>query len=539
MRAKEFIFEAPSRFQPQQRSTLDNERLDQLRKDPNVRIMLDLISRAEGNTDYNTIVGGGKFKDFSTHPNKTVYLKSLGNTIQTNAAGKYQIMGFNWGPYSKRLNLKDFSPESQDKIAIQMIADRGALNSVLKGDYVNGIKKLKSQWASLPATEIKQGYGPKSWKWVNDNVAELKTQYELDKTKDTQVAKKEPSTLDKIKNVASNILGPTISSGPATAKDTPVATKSKPGYYAVGDSHAQGVGGYSNDPKNNIAWNNLGAKGASAFDKRHLQNIKNIPPGSVVALSLGANDLGSKKLSDIIDQVNKTIAASKAQGHQVVYMLPTASSNPKLQQKREELRQALLKSLDSRDILDLGTAPSSKEVRGGDDVHLAPQGYQKYGGYISQMFKPGVTPQKPPKTQAEPTTTAPPAKITSEPPAAKTTKTEPNIVQQYVDANKPQQPVKQKPELTVGTPEYDARMEKIQTAAGDKFSQERQARLNQPISAPKTSPEVDPKAWQDYDKRMEKLQTAAGDKFSKEYQATEKIPPEDDSYFTKIKNLFK
>jgi hypothetical protein len=157
----------------------------------------------------------------------------------------------------------------------------------------------------------------------------------------------------------------------------------------------------------------------------------------------------------------------------------------------------------------------------------------------------------------------PTGKVTSEPPATKTTKTEPNLAQQYVDANKPQQtvkpeqqpvkqkpqqqPVKQKPELTVGTPEYDARMEKLQTAAGEKFSKERQARLDKDqqeksklsIAPPKSDPEADPKAWQDYDRRMEKLQTAAGDKFSKEYQATEKIPPEDDSYFTKFKNLFK
>jgi len=556
MRAKEFIVEAPGRFQSREQSTLDNERLDQLRQNPNVRIMLDLISRAEGNTDYDTIVGGSKFKDFSTHPNKRVYLKSLKKVIPSDAAGRYQIMGFNWGPYSKRLNLKDFSPESQDKIAIQMLADRGALSSILQGDFANAVKKSKSQWASLPASDIKQGYGPKSWKWVNDNVAELKKQYELDKTKDTQVAKTEPSTLDKIRNVASNILGPTISSGPATAKNVPAAPKGKPGYYAVGDSHAQGVGGYSNDPKKNIQWNNFGLKGSSAFDKQHLENIKNIPPGSVVALSLGANDLGSKKLSDIVDQVNKTIAASKAQGHQVVYMLPTASSNPKLQQKREELRQALLKSLDSRDILDLGTAPSGKEVRGGDDVHLAPQGYQKYGGYISQMYKPGVTPQEPPK---EPTPQPEPSKpVTSPVPQTKTTatKTEPGVAHQYIDANKPQQPikqkpeqppVKQKPEFTVGTPEYDTRMEKLQTAAGNKFSKERQERLEKerqtqaksPTSPPTTDPEVDPKAWAEYDKRMEKIQTTAGDKFSQELRATEKAPPEDDSYFTKIKNLFK
>jgi muramidase (phage lysozyme) len=172
MRAKEFITEW-SVF-VEQRQQLN---LDELLINPNIRVMLDLIARAEGNTDYNTLVGGGKFKDFSSHPNKTVYLKSLNKVIPSDAAGRYQIMGANWGPYSRRLGLKDFSPESQDKIAIQMIADRGALDSVLKGDYVNGIKKLKSQWASLPATEVKQGYGPKSWKWVNNNLADLTKQY--------------------------------------------------------------------------------------------------------------------------------------------------------------------------------------------------------------------------------------------------------------------------------------------------------------------------------------------------------------------------
>ena len=375
MRAKEFIFE--------QREKLD---LDELSRNPNVRVMLDLIARAEGNTDYNTLVGGGKFKDFSSHPNKTVYLRSrdrAGNVkiIPSDAAGRYQIMGFNWQPYAKKLGLKDFSPASQDKIAIQMLADRGALPAILKGDFKNAVKKTGSQWVSLPSTEIKQGYGPKSWKWVNDNVAQLSKEHGVDSS--TQVAKVDttkPSIVDKIRDVVSTATTPKT----AGAEQQPKSNK-QPGYYSVGDSHAQGLGGYSGKQ-----WTNLGRKGSSAFEKQHLENIKNIPAGSVIALSLGANDLGSTKISDIVDQVNKTVAAAKAQGHQVVYLLPTASPDPKLQQKREELRQALVKSLDSRDIMDLGTAPSSKELRGGDNVHLSREGYKRYGDAITQMFTPGV-----------------------------------------------------------------------------------------------------------------------------------------------------
>jgi len=500
MRAKEFIFERKEQLN-----------LDELRGNPNVRVMLDLIARAEGNTNYDTLVGGGKFKDFSSHPNKTVYLKSLNKVIPSDAAGRYQIMGANWGPYSRRLGLKDFSPESQDKIAIQMIADRGALDSVLKGDYVNGIKKLKSQWASLPSTEVKQGYGPKSWKWVNNNIADLTKLYGVDSS--TQVAQKDkPSTIDTIRDVVSTAISPSTAKADKTqsAPTTP-QSKAKVGYYSVGDSHAQGVGGYSGQ-----GWTNFGSRGASAFDKQHLQNIKNIPAGSVVALSIGANDIGSKKLSDIVDQVNKTIAASKAKGHQVVYLLPTSSSDPKLQQKREELRQALLKSLDSRDILDLGIAPTSKELKGADGVHLGPEGYKTYGNLITQMFTPTMS-------QVTPT------KVTTEPTVNKLVKPEPSVT--------PQQQSKSK--LTVEPPdsdpekdpkawaEYDRRMEKIQAAAGEKYSKERQARLDKEqqskskltVEPPDSDPEKDPKAWAEYDKRMEKIQAAAGDKFSQERAA--------------------
>jgi muramidase (phage lysozyme) len=569
MRAKEFIVEAPGRFRPNQVHTLDNEKIEKLRNDPRVRVMLDLLGRAEG-ADYNTIVGSTKdkpktFTDFSKHPRITGLTTQYGPSA---AAGKFQIVPRTWDGQVKKLTnngveIKGFYPEDQEKVAISILNDVGALDSILKGDYKKAVKLSNRQWMSLPGTHMPQGYGPKDKKWIEANVADLQKKYELDK-KDTQVAKTEPTTLDKVKNVATKIIEPILSIGQATSKTVPAAPKGKPGYYSVGDSHAQGIGSNSNDPNKNIQWTNFGRTGASAFSKEHLENIKNIPAGSVVTLSIGANDLGSKKLSDIVDQVNKTIAASKAQGHQVVYLLPTASENPRLQQKREELRQALLKSLESRDILDLGVAPSSKKLKGGDDVHLGPKGYKTYGDYITQMYTPGVVPKEPPKTQTEPTPVVTP-KTTTEPPVVKTTttKTEPSVVQQYIDANRPQQ--KQlKSKLTVEPPssdpekdpkawaEYDRRMEKIQSDAAEKFSREREARLEkerlekvqQPkskltVEPPDSNPEDDPKAWAEYDKRMEKIQTDAGDKFHKEYQAAEKAAQSDDSYYTKFKNLFK
>jgi muramidase (phage lysozyme) len=584
MRAKEFIVEAPGRFRPNQVYELDNEKIEKLRNDPRVRVMLDLLGRAEG-ADYNTIVGSTKdnpktFTDFSKHPRITGLTTQYG---PSQAAGKFQIVPRTWDGQVKKLTnngieIKGFYPDDQEKVAISILNDVGALDPILKGNYKKAVRLSNRQWMSLPGTHMPQGYGPRDKKWIETNVADLQKKYELDK-KDTQVAKTEPTTLDKVKNVATKIIEPILSIGQATSKTVPAAPKGKPGYYSVGDSHAQGIGSNSNDPNKNIQWTNFGRTGASAFSKEHLENIKKIPAGSVVTLSIGANDLGSKKLSDIVDQVNKTIAASKAQGHQVVYLLPTASENPRLQQKREELRQALLKSLESRDILDLGVAPSSKKLKGGDDVHLGPKGYKTYGDYITQMYTPGVVPKEPPKTQTEPTQPSPTPvvapKTTTEPPVVKTTttKTEPSVAQKYIDANTPQQK-QQKSKLTLEPPssdpekdpkawaEYDRQMEKIQAAAGEKFSKERQARLDkerldkerldkerlekvQPqkskltLEPPDSDPEADPKAWAEYDKRMEKIQSDAADKLHREYQAAEKAAQSDDSYYTKFLNLFK
>lgn len=195
----------------------------------------------------------------------------------------------------------------------------------------------------------------------------------------------------------------------------------------------------------------------------------------------------------------------------------------------------------------------------------------------------GVTPPSTTtKTDTTPTTNTAQnkdRKITPSPVVAQTTK-EPDIVSQYVDVNKeprvidkvkktvtdivspaiapktakaitPEIP-KSKPELIPGTPEYEKMMWDKQIAAGDKFSREREARLEKervakskglPIEPPITEPDLDPKGWAAYDAYMDKLQTEKGDKFSKEYQAAEKkaqsTPPEDESYFTKFKNLFK
>ena len=65
------------------------------------------------------------FTDYSDHPRKLVTLNF--KTQISTGAGRYQLLSRWWDAYRKQLGLKDFSPKSQDAVALQQIKERGAL----------------------------------------------------------------------------------------------------------------------------------------------------------------------------------------------------------------------------------------------------------------------------------------------------------------------------------------------------------------------------------------------------------------------------
>ena len=58
------------------------------------------------------------------HPRKLV---TLNPKLKSTGAGRYQLLSRWWDAYRKQLGLKDFSPKSQDAVALQQIKERGAL----------------------------------------------------------------------------------------------------------------------------------------------------------------------------------------------------------------------------------------------------------------------------------------------------------------------------------------------------------------------------------------------------------------------------
>lgn len=125
----------------------------------NERAFLDMIAWSEGTSriegsdnGYNVIVGGSLFSDYSDHPRKLVHLNAH---LESTAAGRYQLLARYFDAYKKSLNLPDFSPSSQDTIALQQIKECRALADVQAGYFANSIKLCARIWASLPGA----GYG--------------------------------------------------------------------------------------------------------------------------------------------------------------------------------------------------------------------------------------------------------------------------------------------------------------------------------------------------------------------------------------------
>jgi muramidase (phage lysozyme) len=135
---------------------------------PYQKALLDTIAGTES-PGYNVMYGGGRFSDYSHHPNQAIPIRSGPNAGRTStAAGRYQFLGSTWNTMAQKLGLTDFSPASQDKAAWALASETykrqtgGDLASALQsGDprVIAGVgHALSGTWTSLPGG-IEQGQG--------------------------------------------------------------------------------------------------------------------------------------------------------------------------------------------------------------------------------------------------------------------------------------------------------------------------------------------------------------------------------------------
>ena len=143
---------------------------------PPRKAFLSLIARSEGtsthpltkNDGYDVIVTGDAadgdigleiFDVYEFHPfesgRKAKLIRVEPDALYSTASGRYQLELRWWLPYKAKLRLTDFSPASQDAVAIQQISERGGLAKIDSGDIAGAIKAVSNIWASFPGA----GYG--------------------------------------------------------------------------------------------------------------------------------------------------------------------------------------------------------------------------------------------------------------------------------------------------------------------------------------------------------------------------------------------
>ncbi|MNL38838.1 Phage lysozyme [compost metagenome] len=112
---------------------------------------------AKSDNGYNVIVGSTPaapilFSSYADHPRRLI---TISPTLKSTAAGRYQLLQRYFDVYKRQLGLKDFSPASQNAIALQQIRERKALPLIDAGKFDAAVARVRNIWASLPGA----GYG--------------------------------------------------------------------------------------------------------------------------------------------------------------------------------------------------------------------------------------------------------------------------------------------------------------------------------------------------------------------------------------------
>lgn len=112
---------------------------------------------AKSDNGYNVVVGSTPsapilFSGYADHPRRLIEIRP---GLKSTAAGRYQLLSRYFDVYKRQLGLKDFSPASQDAIALQQIRERKALPLIDAGKFDAAVAQVRNIWASLPGA----GYG--------------------------------------------------------------------------------------------------------------------------------------------------------------------------------------------------------------------------------------------------------------------------------------------------------------------------------------------------------------------------------------------
>jgi len=154
-----------------------------------------------------------------------------------------------------------------------------------------------------------------------------------------------------------------------------IVEDTQPGFYAVGDSHAEGISSSSS------GWKNLGKKGLKSTDFS-MSTLNNIPPGSTIALSLGHNDATGTNDSpeQIANRVSSIVDRALADKLKVYFVLFPTGNVKETAERNEAVRIAIYNQVRSKvsAVYDLNRGQSAA-----DKIHASSSTYAALGNFIT------------------------------------------------------------------------------------------------------------------------------------------------------------
>ncbi|HLO50935.1 MAG TPA: glycoside hydrolase family 104 protein [Kamptonema sp.] len=116
------------------------------------KAFLDTIAVAEGTDSpngYRTQYTGTKFSSFRDHPREVKCGRRYGKMLCSDAAGRYQFLSPTWDRFVKKIRIKNFTPANQDRAALELIREKGALEDIEAGRFEIAVSKVARVWPSL------------------------------------------------------------------------------------------------------------------------------------------------------------------------------------------------------------------------------------------------------------------------------------------------------------------------------------------------------------------------------------------------------
>ena len=94
--------------------------------------------------------------------------RELARDLEQAAADSDYLPARTWDGLVSKLGrgaLPDFGPDAQDRAALELIRERGALADVRSGRLTDAVSKVRKVWASLPGANY-QGQGMRSMSYL-------------------------------------------------------------------------------------------------------------------------------------------------------------------------------------------------------------------------------------------------------------------------------------------------------------------------------------------------------------------------------------